>query len=253
MRATSATSALLLVLAHPVSAQTASEGEAPSPPAVSPVEQADDRPWKATGSLYLLPEDRNEDLNLKREVSNVGAWVGVFHDPQTVTVARVGGELDWHAGPALVVPTVQAATNGLKAGQFYAELGGKTYAIVGASRTNLRPFYNLSFDPNESVQLGLGRHLSRFDKVYAFTIFDVRLHTGQQNTHVLWRHRLSPTTGLTWDALYKSGEIDSGRTVHAVGLGAYLDRSRWFLKAYFDPYVNFTAASMVRLGLGAKF
>jgi hypothetical protein len=253
MRAASTTSALLLALARVATAQTPSEPQTPSPPAVAPVERADDRPWKATGSLYFLPDDRNEDFNLKRQISNVGAWLGVFHDPQTVTVGRVGMEVDWRDGPALVVPTLQVATNGLIAGQLYAELGGQSYAIVGGSRTNLRPFYNLSFDPNESVQLGLGRHLSHYDRIYAFTIFDVRLHTGQQDTHVLWRHRLSPTTGLTWDALYKSGEIDPRRTIHAVGVGAYLDRSRWFLKAYFDPYVNFTAATMVRLGLGAKF
>jgi hypothetical protein len=236
---------------------TAASGQTPPPaePAQpeAPVEKADDLAWKITGSFYRLPDDRSVDLNAKRQIGAFGAWLGVFHDQEVDTVARAGVEYDWHRGSFLVVPTVQAATNGLKAAQLYSELGGATYAIVGASRTNLRPFYNLSFDPNESIQVGIGRHLSKYDKVYAFTIVDVRLHTGQQNTHLLWRHRLNRATGLTFDALYKSGRTDSERTVHAVGLGAYLDRSRWFLKAYYDPYANFGDETMFRVGIGAKF
>jgi hypothetical protein len=223
------------------------------PASPTPVERSDDLLWKATASAYLVSGHVSGDANLRRQVGPVFAWVGLFHDPGIDTVARVGAEYDWRRGPVLVVPTIVLATNGLQAGQLYAELGSTNYVIAGFSRTNLRPYYNLSFDPNESVQLGLGRHLSRFDRVYAFTIFDVRLHTGQQDTHLVWRHRLGGTAGLTLDGLYKSGRTDSGRYVHALGLGAYLDRPHWFAKAYYDPYVNFSEDTMFRLGIGGKF
>lgn len=232
----------------------AAAGEEPregQPPTA--VERADELAWKATGSLYVQQGGASGDLNLRRQAGALAGWLGLFHDPHLDTVARAGLEADLHAGPLLVVPTLQAASNGLKAGQLYSEVGGATYAILGASRTNLRPFYNLSWDPNESVQLGLGRHLSRYDKLYAFAIFDVRLHTGQQDTHLLWRHRLGPSLGLTFDGLYKSGHTDSGRYVRAAGVGAYVDGPHWLLKAYYDPYVNFTDHSMFRFGLGAKF
>jgi hypothetical protein len=222
-------------------------------PAPTAVERADDLLWKATGSLYLQEGNTSGDVNVRRQAGAFAAWLGVFSDPGLDTVARAGVEWDLRRGPLVVVPTLQAATNGLKAGQLYTELGRTTYAIAGFSRTNLKPFYNLSWDPNESVQLGLGHHLSRYDKIYAFTIFDVRLHTGQQDSHLLWRHELSPGLGLTLDALYKSGHTDSGRYVRAAGIGAYVDGSRWLVKAYYDPYANFSEHAMFRLGLGAKF
>ncbi len=227
--------------------------EPPTAPAPTPLERADDLAWKATGSLYLQRNETAFDLNLRGQTGALVGWLGVYHDPTADTIARVGVEYDWRRGGVLIVPTLQAATNGLRAGQLYAELGGASYAILGVSRTNLRPFYNLSWDPNESVQLGLGRHLSRYDKVYAFTIFDVRLHTGQQDTHLLFRHRLSPRLGITFDGLFKSGHTDSGRYVRGLGLGVYLDGVRWLLKAYYDPFVNFSDHTMFRVALGAKF
>jgi hypothetical protein len=138
-------------------------------------------------------------------------------------------------------------------GSFYSEFGTKYYGIFGYSRTNLRPFTNLTFDPNDSVQIGIGRKISSYDKLYAFSIIDVRLHTHQQDTHVLWRHRLDDNNGITFDALYKSGNTDEHKYIHAVGIGIYYDRPTWFWKAYYDPYVNFTQHTMVRLGIGLKF
>lgn len=223
-----------------------------APPPLAPVERADDLRWKATGSVYFLPEVTWADVNVRRQLGTFGTWIGVFHDPNTETIGRVGLEWDYRRGPLLVVPSGQVATNGLVAGQVYSEFGHQTYLIAGLSRTNLEPFYNLSWDPNESVQLGLGHRVNRYDKLYAFTIFDVRLHTGQQDTHVLYRHRLTPKLGVTVDGLYKSGRDDSGRWVSAVGIGFYVDGTRWLAKAYYDPHANFSDDTMFRFALGAK-
>lgn len=232
----------------------AATGAADPPPATPPpIVRADELPWKATAALYRTQGQFDGDLNLKRQIHDVAAWLGVFSQTGTGPIGRIGAEYDGKWGPLLVVPALLVATNGLVGGQVYAEVGRTNYVIAAYSRTNLKPDNNLTFDPNDSVELGLGRHLSAFDKVYLFTVFDVRLHTGQQDTRLLWRHRIGPRTGLTFDGLFKSGHTDTGQYVRALGLGAYLDRPRWFAKAYYDPYANFTDYAMFRVGVGAKF
>jgi len=253
---------LALGLAPPAGAQAEPQQPPPqvvvvpnpnAPPAPTPVEHADELLWKLTGSAYFVPHDAAMDFNVRHQLGHFGAWLGLFSDPGGDTVGRTGVEWGDRFGPAFVLPTLQVATNGLVAGQLYSELGGgSSYAILGASRTNLRPFYNLSWDPNESVQLGLGHRFDRFDKLYAFTIFDVRLHTGQQDTHLLYRHRVGARLGVTLDTLYKSGHLDSGRYVKAVGVGFYVDGPHWLAKAYYDPYVNFSNQTMFRVAVGAK-
>jgi hypothetical protein len=54
-----------------------------------------------------------------------------------------------------VVPSLQLASNGFVQGSVYSELGGPLHAILGYSRTNLRPYDTLTFDPNDSAQLGI--------------------------------------------------------------------------------------------------
>jgi hypothetical protein len=219
----------------------------------APVEKSDDLAYKATVTGYLVDHDQDVDFNLRRRFGPAVAWGGVFLDRHGPGQGRVGAEYDLQREGVLVVPTLNVATNGLVAGSLYAELGHRVYGIAGYAVTNLKPFYNLSFDPNDSVQLGLGWHLSSFDRLVAFCIFDVRLHTGQQDTHLLWRHKLSPRDGITVDSLFKSGRTDEGRYIHAFGLGVYYDRPRTFYKAYWDPYVNFSRHTMLRVGAGVKF
>lgn len=86
----------------------------------------------------------------------------------------------------------------------------------------------------------------------AYSVFDIRLHTNQQDTHVVWKHRLDRFSALTIDAIYKSGLTDSGRSIRAVGGGLYYDRG-WFGKLYYDPYANFGDRPQWRLSVGRKF
>jgi len=103
------------------------------------------------------------------------------------------------------------------------------------------------------VQLGIGHKISSYDRIQGYTIFDVRLHTEQQNTHVLWRHKLNANNGITFDVVFKSGHGDSGAFIRAAGIGVYYDREKWFWKLYYDPHVNFSDHTMVRTGIGLKF
>lgn len=226
-----------------------------TPPGTSPtpVEKADDLTGKASASLYLLPHQVQFDINLRNRLGDFTGWIGAFVDPKAQSVGRVGAEYDLQTGGLLATPAFQIGTNGFVNGSLYAEVGRETYGIVGLTFTNLKPLPNLTFDPNDAVIFGAGVHLSSYDKIYWFSVVDVRLGTGQQDTHFLYRRLLDPMSGITVDFLFKSGHRDDGVYVRGFGVGVYFDRPRWFLKAYYDPWVSFTADDMMRVGGGLKF
>lgn len=218
-----------------------------------PIENADDKKSKATFSTYFSAGDKIYDINMRHQFGHIVAWVAGYIDPRGISQGRVGAEYDFQHSWLLFIPTLEVGTNGALAGQLYAELGNKNYAIVGYSQTNLKDFFDLFFDPSESVQLGAGRKLSSYDRIYGYVIFDVRLHTHQQDTHILWRHKLNANNGLTIDGLYKSGYTDENKYIRAAGIGFYYDRPNWFGKLYYDPHVNFSRYTMVRAAIGLKF
>jgi hypothetical protein len=219
-----------------------------------PVEDADEFKSKLTLGIYFTRDGRAYDLNLRHQFGPFTAWVAGFYDPQSNKLMRVGGQYDYKKGWLHLVPSLEVSTTKAMSGSLSSELGsGKTVFLAGVSRTNLRPFFDLFWDPGDSVQLGIGHRLSSYDRISAFTIFDVRLHTQQQNTHVVWRHKLNRNNGITFDGLFKSGHTDSGEYIRKVGIGVYYDRPKWFWKLHYDPHVNFTNRTMVRAGIGVKF
>ncbi len=219
-----------------------------------PVEDADEFKSKLTLGIYFTRGARAYDLNLRHQFGPFTAWVAGFYDPHSNKLIRVGGQYDYKKGWLHLVPSLEVSTTKAMSGSLSSELGaGKTVFLAGVSRTNLRPFFDLFWDPGDSVQLGIAHRLSSYDRISAFTIFDVRLHTQQQNTHVVWRHKLNRNNGITFDGLFKSGHTDSGEYIRKVGIGVYYDRPKWFWKLYYDPHVNFTDRTMVRTGIGLKF
>jgi hypothetical protein len=260
---------LLCFLIQAASAQTTTSETQPSPtpPKSSseqsddskqdqrdPVERSDEFKSKLTFGIYFTPGARVYDLNLRRQFGPFTAWIAGFYDPKSNKLMRIGAQYDYKKGWLHVVPTLEIATTRAMSGSLYSELGaGKTYAIAGIARTNLRPFFDLFWDPGDSIQLGMGHKISSYDRIQGYTIFDVRLHTGQQNTHILWRHKLNANNGITFDAVFKTGHGDSGEFIRAVGIGVYYDREKWFWKLYYDPHVNFGEHTMVRTGIGLKF
>jgi hypothetical protein len=218
-----------------------------------PIERSDDLKSKLTLGIYFTPGARVYDLNLRHQFGQLTAWIAGFYDPKTNKLARVGAQYDYKKGWLHLVPSLEVETTKGVAGSLYSEMGGDTYAIAGISRTNLKPFFDLFWDPSESLQLGVGHKISGYDRVQAYTIFDIRLHTGQQDTHVVWRHKLNRNNGITFDGLFKSGRTETGSYIHDAGLGVYYDRPTWFWKLYYDPHVNFSNRTMVRTGIGYKF
>lgn len=227
---------------------------AKQPDTRDPVERSDEFKSKLTFGIYFTPGARVYDLNLRHQFGNLTAWIAGFYDPKSNKLLRVGAQYDYKKGWLHLVPTLEVSTTRAMSGSLYSELGsGKTYAIAGIARTNLRPFFDLFWDPGDSMQLGIAHKISSYDRIQAYTIFDVRLHTEQQNTHVLWRHKLNANNGITFDGVFKTGHGDAGEFIRAVGIGVYYDREKWFWKLYYDPHVNFSDHTMVRTGIGMKF
>src|SRR5438876_7100595 len=176
-----------------------------------PIERADEYKSKLTFGVYFIRGDRAYDLNLRHQLGPFTVWIAGFYDPKSNKLIRVGAQYDYKKAWLHFVPTIEVSTTKAVSGSLYSEFGsGKTFAIAGVSRTNLKAFFDLFWDPSEAVQLGIGHKITGYDRIQAYTIFDVRLHTGQQNTHVLWRHKLNANNGITFDGVFKSGHTDSG-------------------------------------------
>jgi|SRR5580765_211526 len=218
-----------------------------------PIENADQFKSKLTFGVYFTPDGQAYDLNLRHQFGPVTAWIAGYTDTNHNKLIRVGAQYDYHKGWFHFVPTGEIETTKGASLSLYSELGRDTIAIVGYSRTNLKTFFDLFWDPGDAVQLGVGHKLSSYDRIQAYTIFDVRLHTGQQNTHVVYRLKLNRNNGITFDGVFKSGRLDSGEYIRAAGIGVYYDRPKWFWKLYFDPHVNYSDHTMVRTGIGLKF
>ena len=207
---------------------------------------------KLTIGIYHQDGSTAYDLNLRHQIGDtITAWLGAFIAANRRVIGRAGAQYGLQRENMLLQPGLEVGTNGFVMGTVYSEVGGNLFAIGGYSRTNLKPTNDITFDPNDSAQLGAGWKRGG-DRIAAYRIFDIRLNTRQQDTHVIWKHRLDQHTAVTIDTIYKSGHTDSGRYVRAVGAGLYYDRA-WFAKLYYDPFANFSDHTQIRLTFGKKF
>ena len=136
-----------------------------------------------------------------------------------------------------------------------AAVGGDVYALIGVSRTNDKPYFNLNFDPNDAWIFGFG---ARLPQDSTFTLYQVHgewAAAGQRVTHAVLRTKPTADTRLSVDAFYKSGPLDGedGGTVSAAGVSVALDYKAWFARIAWDPKVNFTPNDMVRVAVGVRF
>lgn len=208
---------------------------------------------KLTVGLYAADTHTTTDLNLRYAAGSWTGWLGWYGPQPEVREGRAGLEYDLRRGRMLLIPSIQVASASFVGGSIYSEIGQAFFAIVGLSRTNLKPYTNLNFDPNESGQLGAGAHFGRADTVAAFIVWDNRLHTAQQNSHVVIRHYFAGQHRVMLDTSYKSGHGDAGAFVHGTAVSTEVDWNRWFVKAARDAHVNYTAETMWRFGGGMRF
>jgi hypothetical protein len=209
---------------------------------------------KMTFGVYTIGDQPTVDVNARYSAGNWTGWLGWYGPHSEIgSQARAGLEYDMRRRRVLIIPSIQAASASFVGGSLYSEIGRTVYAIAGVSRTNLEPYVNLNFDPNESWQLGGGAHIHQADSLAAFTVWDNRLHTDQQNTHVIVRHYFAGTRRVVLDASYKSGRGDTGEFVRGMAIATEIDWRRSFVKAARDAHVNYSADTMWRFGGGVRF
>ena len=222
-----------------------------------PSGHGDELPWKFTTGVYALsgggqPRATALDLNLRRSGDFGNAWVGWY--TQTAggpTQSRAGWDRFFDLGPVRVQPSVQLASGGFRGGSVYVETGETWFAGIGAGRTNLRPYVNLNFDPNDMVMLAAGRR-SGHQQVQLLLVADNRENPDQRHLHLNWRTEPRDGERLTLDLLAKRGDVE-GERIRRLGASITYDWPRWSLRAAWDPKVNFTPQDMLRLSVAARF
>jgi hypothetical protein len=194
------------------------------------------------------------DFNLRANLGASTAWVGYYRRAEEFQQLRLGYERTLELPYARVVPSFQYATRGFLGGSLTAEIGGDYFLLAGLGRTNLRDYFNLNFDPNDSILIGLGTRAWKSTTLSAFQIRDDRLGTGQRVTHVVARFKPDDRTRWTLDAFHKEGRsTDSDAWVRGTGVSVTYDFDRYFWRVAADPHVNFTSNHMIRAAIGMRF
>jgi len=226
---------------------------------IAHAEDADERPFKFTAGEYLLsgggqPSDHALDLNLRNTSGLGNVWVGWYREHASgFSQWRTGWDRSFDLGAVRVQPSLQLASGGFRGGSVYVEAGQDWVAGAGLGRTNLHPYANLNFDPNDAITLAAGRHWEGGDALMLQLIADNREHPDQRHLHLNWRGSRPGHERLTLDLLAKQGTLDDGQHIRRLGVSATYDWPRWFVRVAWDPKVNFTPQDMLRLSGGARF
>ena len=193
------------------------------------------------------------DVNLRHSFKSMTGWLGSYHEDDGFDQARVGYEYDYHSTWVTLVPSVQAATHNFFGGTVYAEVGPRFFAIGGWGRTNLHPYWNLGFDPNDYAQFGAGHRDHMGNAISVYAIHDIRLGTGQTNTHFTFRRYLPDEWRLTVDAVNERGRGDEGVEIRSWSASVDVDWRQWFVRVAEDPHVNYTPDRQIRVAGGVRF
>ncbi len=218
-----------------------------------------DHPFKLTTGAYRIsggggqPAGPALDLNLRYGYGSGNVWIGWYRSvPDDFAQTRAGWDHTFDLGWVRVLPSIQIASGGFVGGSFALETGKRWYAGVGLGRTNLRDYANLNFDPNDSYTVYGGYRFANESALSASLVRDNRQHPDQQHVHLVWRSPSASQQRWTLDLLYKQGSID-GDFIRRAGLSLTCDWSRYFMRAAWDPKVNFTPQDMLRLSFGVRF
>jgi hypothetical protein len=225
--------------------------------ATAATEKSEGIALKLTPTYYHSSSDHPAwDINLRGSVSAHNAWVGYYRRQEDFQQVRLGYDYTWEVPFGKLIPSVQYATHGFWGGSLNAEIGHEYFALLGFGRTNLKPYYNLNFDPNDAQLYGIGTRAVPRTTLTLFQIRDDRLHTGQRITHLVARYKAGDKSRWTLDVFRKSGRPDadpSSEILRGTGASLTYDYDVYFVRIANDPYVNFTNNHMVRLALGMRF
>ncbi|HEY8101051.1 MAG TPA: hypothetical protein VIF82_09865 [Burkholderiaceae bacterium] len=210
--------------------------------------------FKLTPSYYSASDGNDAtDINLRGNFGQHTAWIGVYNDKNGYRQERTGYEYRLDFELIRWVLSAQSASGGFVGGSASAEIGGDTFGILGFGRTNLREYYNLNFDPNDAITVGIGSRAISKTELSLFQVRDDRLSTQQRVTHFVWRYKPSYPQRVTVDASYKSGLASDNIFIRGYGLSATYDCNPYFVRIARDQYANFTETNLIRLSIGMRF
>jgi hypothetical protein len=211
--------------------------------------------YKLTPSYYVTTHETEAiDLNLRANYGPHATWLGYYRRGNEFDQIRTGYEYTAQFSIVQLVPSLQLASYGFAGGSVNAQIGGSIYALLGFGRTNLRDYYNLNFDPNDSITYGIGSRLNPKSTLTLFTVKDNRLQTGQIITHAVWRWAFNDHQRWTIDLSNKRGRASIyDEPVCGNGFSATYDYQNIFFRLAEDQKVNFTADNQTRLTIGLRF
>ncbi|MDD5297511.1 MAG: hypothetical protein PHU46_11425 [Rhodocyclaceae bacterium] len=211
--------------------------------------------FKLTPSYYVTSHEKDAvDVNLRANHGPHALWLGWYQRGNEFRQTRTGYEYTAQLPFGQLVPSVQLASGGFAGGSINAQIGDPVYVLLGFGRTNMRDYYNLNFDPNDSVVYGIGTRLLPKSNLSLFTVRDDRLHTGQTVSHLVWR--LSPDDDQRWtlDLSTKHGRATpDDDLVSGVALSLTYDYRDVFVRLARDRKVNFSAEDQSRFTVGLRF
>lgn len=209
-------------------------------------------PFKLTVGYYQYQDDEGKDINLRWQHGDSHVWLGHYEEHAFGGQDRIGADTSYEVTDGLSLqPSVQAATGGFVGGSLNAQVGHAWYGLLGFGRTNLKPYFNLNFDPNDAITLGGGHQFDNGQNWSLFVIHDDRLHTGQTDWHLTARIPVDADR-LSLDLMRKSGDSDVGY-IKAWALSVTWDFPSWFVRLARDPKQNFSANDAWRVSGGVRF
>ena len=204
-------------------------------------------------SSHGLASKQAVDLNLRGSSDWGDAWVGVYRSPSDeFTQARLGWDNTYQKFGLKFQPSLQTASGGFWGGSIGAEYGDTFFVGAGISRTNLRNYFNLNFDPNDAWSFSTGYRWSPQDFVTLQVVRDNRLNPDQQHVHLVYRRPFADRQRLIVDLLYKSGTSE-GEYIRRRGLMLGYDWGDVGLRIAYDPRVNFSQFDMTRIILSKRY
>lgn len=220
--------------------------------------QAEEPSYKFTTGVYALSggglsNSHGLDINV-RQTSQLGnIWGAWYRSPeQQVSQPRMGWDKSFEASHWRIMPSVQTASSGFLGGSLSVETGDTLFAGVGLGRTNLHPYVNLNFDPNDAWMASVGYRWSSLQSLSVQVVRDNRQNPDQQHLHLLYRTPMPDGQRLTLDVLFKSGLVED-RMVHRTGLSVTYDFAHFFTRIAYDPVINFTPQTMWRFSVGHRY
>ena len=221
--------------------------------------------WKFTPGIYRESGGhRASDLNLRGNWEAHTFWIGRYQRGGEFEQIRAGYERQFTVPIGRVIASAQVASHGFLGGSVTLEASAASMlpsmapfvGLLGWGRTNLKPYYNLNYDPNDSVLIGAGWRPDESTALTLFQVRDDRLRTAQRVTHFVLRQKTGARSRWTMDLSKRAGRSDAepdSEMFHATGIALAYDLDPWFARIAWDPKANYTNSDMTRLSIGVRF